>query len=407
MDHPEITHVSLCAGYGGIDLGLHRCLPNLRTIAYSEIEAFACELLLARMEGGQIDAAPIWPDLKSFPWEKLRDRVDILSGGYPCQPFSSAGKRLGREDPRHLWPYIADGISILRPRLCFFENVEGHISLGLREVIEHLGRLGYSTTWGIFSAAEVGAPHQRKRVFILAHRIISGLEGIKRGIILSQKWEESGRSTASRGRDGKSGNLADSLCDGSAESRILCQGSNGQFPICDGNARRDVWPSRPGHPSSDGSRPASWATPRTGKTTDENPETWAKRQAEGKVATMPLTAQVKVWATPRAEHDSGRHRGQPDTLHSQIKAWGTPNARDWMGAPGQGCQERGGHRASLPGQIKKTENSGKLNPRWVETLMGLPVGWTMPSCASPVIPESTSCASSETASSPQSPSEPS
>jgi len=180
MDHPQITHVSLCAGYGGIDLGLHRCIPNLRTIAYSEIEAFACELLLARMEGGQIDAAPIWPDLKSFPWGKLRDRVDILSGGYPCQPFSSAGKRLGREDPRHLWPYIADGISILRPRLCFFENVEGHISLGLREVIEHLGRLGYSSTWGIFSAAEVGAPHQRKRVFILAHRKCAGLEGFRR-----------------------------------------------------------------------------------------------------------------------------------------------------------------------------------------------------------------------------------
>ena len=180
MDHPQITHVSLCAGYGGIDLGLHRCIPNLRTIAYSEIEAFACELLLARMESGSLDAAPIWPDLKSFPWEKLRDRVDILSGGYPCQPFSSAGKRLGREDPRHLWPYIADGISILRPRLCFFENVEGHISLGLREVIEHLGELGYAATWGIFSAAEVGAPHQRKRVFILAHSKFAGLEGFRR-----------------------------------------------------------------------------------------------------------------------------------------------------------------------------------------------------------------------------------
>ena len=180
MDHPQITHVSLCAGYGGIDLGLHRCIPNLRTIAYSEIEAFACELLLARMESGSLDAAPIWPDLKSFPWGKLRDRVDILSGGYPCQPFSSAGKRLGREDPRHLWPYIADGISILRPRLCYFENVEGHISLGLREVIEHLGELGYSATWGIFSAAEVGAPHQRKRVFILAYRKCAGLEGFRR-----------------------------------------------------------------------------------------------------------------------------------------------------------------------------------------------------------------------------------
>ena len=177
MDIPPTTHLSLCSGYGGIDLGLRRAIgKSLRTVAYAEIEAFACELLLARMEGRQIDPAPIWPDLKSFPWESLRDRVDILSGGYPCQPFSAAGKRLGKEDPRHLWPYIADGIRILRPKLCFFENVEGHISLGLRDVIEELGRLGYSATWGIFSASEVGAPHQRKRVFILAYRNNTGLE---------------------------------------------------------------------------------------------------------------------------------------------------------------------------------------------------------------------------------------
>jgi DNA (cytosine-5)-methyltransferase 1 len=170
MDTPTITHLSLCSGYGGIDLGLRRAIgSSLRTVAYAEIEAFACELLLARMEGQQIDPAPIWPDLKSFPWESFRDRVDILSGGYPCQPFSAAGKRLGKDDPRHLWPFIADGIQVLRPRLCFFENVEGHISLGLRDVIEELGRLGYAATWGVFSASEVGAPHQRKRVFILAN----------------------------------------------------------------------------------------------------------------------------------------------------------------------------------------------------------------------------------------------
>ena len=220
MDHPQVTHLSLCAGYGGIDLGLRRCIPSLRTIAYSEIEAFACEVLLARMEGGQIDAAPIWPDVKSFPWSDLRDRVDILSGGYPCQPFSSAGKRLGREDPRHLWPYIADGISILRPRLCFFENVEGHISLGLREVIEHLGRLGYSSTWGIFSAAQVGAPHQRKRVFVLAHRIGAGLEGLTGDV------ERAGRQSL-----GSSG----STCEGSLPS---------------------LWPSRPGQPQF------AWEPPR-------------------------------------------------------------------------------------------------------------------------------------------------
>lgn len=174
MDTTTITHLSLCSGYGGIDLGLRREIPNLRTVAYAEIEAFACELLLARMESGQIDSAPIWPNLKTFPWESFRDCVDILSGGYPCQPFSAAGKRLGKDDPRHLWPYIADGIRVLRPRLCFFENVEGHISLGLRDVIEELGRLGYEATWGIFSASEVGAPHQRKRVFVLAYSTSNG-----------------------------------------------------------------------------------------------------------------------------------------------------------------------------------------------------------------------------------------
>ena len=116
-----------------------------------------------------MESAPIWTDLKTFPWESFRDRVDILTGGYPCQPFSAAGKRAGKEDPRHLWPWIADGIRILRPRVCFFENVEGHISLGLSSVISDLEELGYKVSWGIFSAREVGAPHQRKRVFILAY----------------------------------------------------------------------------------------------------------------------------------------------------------------------------------------------------------------------------------------------
>jgi len=170
VDTTKINHISLCAGYGGIDLGLKRAIPNLRTIAFSEIESFPIANLVAKMEAGYLDAAPVWTDIKTFPWEEFRDKVDILSGGYPCQPFSAAGKRLGRDDPRHLWPWIADGIVSMRPRICFFENVEGHISLGLREVISELEGLGYQTTWGVFSAREVGAPHQRKRVFILAER---------------------------------------------------------------------------------------------------------------------------------------------------------------------------------------------------------------------------------------------
>ncbi len=164
-----ITHVSLCAGYGGIDLGLKRAIPSLRTIAFSEIESFACANLVSKMEAGLLDPAPIWTDLKTFPWSEFHGRVDILSFGYPCQPFSAAGKRLGAEDPRHLWPFIAAGIAAMRPSVCFAENVEGHISLGLPDVLQDLAGLGYRTTWGVASASECGAPHQRKRVFILAY----------------------------------------------------------------------------------------------------------------------------------------------------------------------------------------------------------------------------------------------
>ena len=183
MDNSKnITHISLCAGYGGIDLGLKRAIPNLLTVAFSEIEGFACANLVSKMEAGFLDSAPIWTDLKTFPWESFRDRVDILSGGFPCQPFSSAGKRAGDEDPRHLFPYILDGIGMCRPSVVFLENVEGILSAKLAgdnwrdpagtpvllHVLRELERVGYKVSWGIFSASEVGAPHQRKRVFILA-----------------------------------------------------------------------------------------------------------------------------------------------------------------------------------------------------------------------------------------------
>ena len=240
MDTTKTTHISLCTGYGGIDLGLRRAIPNLRTVAYAEIEAFACENLLARMEAGQLDAAPIWSDLKSFPWKEFSGLVDILSGGYPCQPFSAAGKRLGTEDSRHLWPYIADGIRLLRPRICFFENVEGHISLGLREVIGELEELGYQTTFGIFSASECGAPHQRKRVFILAHRCDTGLQG--------PKWlRETGAERPSSGHT--------SQCIGSvavASGLGGTSGLSGPFTGHEGQSGESddggyqAWPSRPG-----------------------------------------------------------------------------------------------------------------------------------------------------------------
>ena len=163
------TVLSFCSGYGGIERGLDLAGVEHEVLAYVEIEAFAIANLVAKMEEGELDAAPIYTDLKTFPSEVFRGAVDIITGGYPCQPFSAAGKRAGAADPRHLWPFIREHVRSIRPARTFFENVYGHTSLGLSTVLSDLEEDGYSGTWGVFSASEVGAPHQRKRVFIMAN----------------------------------------------------------------------------------------------------------------------------------------------------------------------------------------------------------------------------------------------
>ena len=162
------TVISFCSGYGGIERGLDLIGFEHRVIAYVEIEAYAIANLVNKMEAGLLPPAPIYTNLKTFPAHLFRDKVSLITGGYPCQPFSAAGERKGTDDPRHLWPYIRRHIDAIRPLQCFFENVEGHISLGLSSVVSDLEEDSYRTTWGIFSAREVGAPHQRKRVYILA-----------------------------------------------------------------------------------------------------------------------------------------------------------------------------------------------------------------------------------------------
>ncbi len=170
VDNPQKspTVLSLCTGYGGIEKSLHEIFGAITVLALVEIEAFAITNLVNKMETGKLDPVPIWTDLKTFDARPFRGCVDILTGGYPCQPFSTAGTRNGSKDPRHLWPYIETIIIHARPRQVFLENVEGHLTLGICEVLEDLENLGFRVEAGIFSAAEVGAPHQRKRVFILA-----------------------------------------------------------------------------------------------------------------------------------------------------------------------------------------------------------------------------------------------
>ena len=145
MDTPKyINTVEWFFGYGGNHLGLKRVLPNLRLIAACEIEAYAVANITEKMEQGRLDSAPVWTDCKTFPTEPFKGGVvDLFIASYPCQPFSAAGKRKGKEDPRHLWPYVREFIRETQPKMCFFENVEGHVSLGLREVLTDLANLGY------------------------------------------------------------------------------------------------------------------------------------------------------------------------------------------------------------------------------------------------------------------------
>lgn len=203
VDSSSLSVLSLCAGVGGLDLGIRMAQPNARTVCYVEIEAFACEILATRMEDKTMDEAPIWTDLRTFDGKPWRGLVDCITAGYPCQPFSVAGKQKGKDDPRHLWPDVFRVVQEIAPKLCFFENVPGHLRLGFEQVHDDLSSLGYCVKAGLFSAAEVGASHKRERLFILAYREsdradgwLSNLQEIQRTIACGHAIEPSGSSEA-------------------------------------------------------------------------------------------------------------------------------------------------------------------------------------------------------------------
>ncbi|MBC9248339.1 DNA cytosine methyltransferase [Paracoccus sp. 11-3] len=162
--------LSLCSGAGGIDLGLTLALPGYRAVGHVERETYAAATLVARMADATLDQAVVWDDIASFDGKPWRGAVDIVSAGYPCQPFSVAGKRRGADDPRHLWPHVARIIGEVEPPFVFLENVAHHLRLGFPEVARGLVGMGYRLAAGLFTAAEVGAPHRRERLFILAIR---------------------------------------------------------------------------------------------------------------------------------------------------------------------------------------------------------------------------------------------
>ena len=159
---------SLCTGYGGLDMAVEAYF-DAEMVWCAEIDKFASQLIKYRFD------KPNHGDIKNIQWDQV-EPIDVLTAGYPCQPFSHAGDRKGVNDDRHLWPYIKEAISSLRPGIVVLENVRGHLSLGFDQVLADLTEIGYDACWQIVRASDVGAPHQRARLFILAYPISSRLQ---------------------------------------------------------------------------------------------------------------------------------------------------------------------------------------------------------------------------------------
>lgn len=157
-----MNHLDLFSGIGGFALAAQMA-GGIETVGFCEIDPWAQRVLKKNFPG-----VPIHDDIKTLNTKKY-GTIDIITGGYPCQPFSSIGKKLGKEDPRHLWPFMFSIIKQKRPSWIIAENVAGHVSMGLDEVLHDLEGQGYNAKPIIIPACAVGSPQKRDRVWVVAN----------------------------------------------------------------------------------------------------------------------------------------------------------------------------------------------------------------------------------------------
>lgn len=232
--------LSLCSGYGGLDIAVEQ-FYGAQTTYYCEIEPACLEVLAGRfptaLNVGSLE------ELKTGTIE-----ADIITAGYPCQPFSLAGKRGGVFDDRHVWPIIRQVISNVRPARVVLENVSGHLTSGGTAVIGDLARMGYGVKWGTVRASEAGAPHQRKRLFIVANAygMGAGRDGHRELFVKEDERETEGEERQRVRATSGYGNKAITDTDGAAGTQRNKRTKTGQPTPHRGNAKRcglqDGWP---------------------------------------------------------------------------------------------------------------------------------------------------------------------
>jgi DNA (cytosine-5)-methyltransferase 1 len=179
-NEPLLNELSLFTGAGGGVLGTK--LLNWRTVGYVEWEKYCQQIISQRIQDGFLDEAPIFGDIdefiKSGAARKYEGFIDVVTAGFPCQPFSVAGKKRGQDDERNKWPQTLECIRLIRPRYALLENVPGLLNSGyFGEILASLAQIGFDARWTVLGADDVGAPHIRKRLWILAHSISAGTWG--------------------------------------------------------------------------------------------------------------------------------------------------------------------------------------------------------------------------------------
>jgi site-specific DNA-cytosine methylase len=159
--------LSLCSGVGLLDRAASSLFPGAVSVGYVEREAQAIEVLASRMEEGAISPAPVWLDVVGFDPRRAGVAADVVVAGFPCQPFSAAGKRKGDQDERWLWDDVWRITRDSGAWLGMFENVPGLLTRGLHRILADVAQAGWDAEWGTLCACDVGAPHKRERLFLV------------------------------------------------------------------------------------------------------------------------------------------------------------------------------------------------------------------------------------------------
>lgn len=191
-----MKELSLFSGAGGGLLGTK--LLGWEHIGYVEFNSYCQQVIAQRIKDGLLNEAPIFSDIRAFNSEgfagSYKGLVDVITAGFPCQPFSVAGKNLGEDDERNMWPETIKCIRTIRPTFAYLENVSGLLASGyFGRILGDLAESGYDCRWRILSAAEVGAPHKRDRLWIVAHSKRVGIQRDSEKQIQGKRALESGK----------------------------------------------------------------------------------------------------------------------------------------------------------------------------------------------------------------------